>query len=179
MNHRPFEDWLFADQPLSATEKVALDQHLQVCDACRQLSCAWGDVETGLRKAPLVQPGEGFTQRWQTRLAADQARRQRRQTLWLLAFYLGGAAVLLLLLALMAVPLLESPAPVILALAARVTSWLSTTEVVIEFISTLFKTIFSVVPASLWIGIGVALLSLSSLWIVAFRRLTSTRRIVV
>jgi predicted anti-sigma-YlaC factor YlaD len=179
MNHWPFEDWLFADQSLSSTEKEALEQHLQVCDACRQLAGAWREIDTVLRKAPLIQPVKGFTQRWHARLANDQEKRQRRQTLWLFAFYLSGAAVLLLMLGLMVVPLLESPAPVILALVARLASWLSTTDVVIEFISTLLKTIYSVVPATLWIGIGVALLSLCFLWIVAFRRLTSTRRIVV
>jgi predicted anti-sigma-YlaC factor YlaD len=179
MNHQPFEDWLFADYTLSSSEKAALEQHLQVCDACRELAGAWGEIEMLFRRAPLVQPEVGFAQRWHTRLANQQEKRQRRQTLGLFAFYVGGAAILLLMLILMAVPFLQSPAPIILALAVRFTSWFSIIDVVIEFMSTLLKTIYSVVPTTLWIGIGVALLSLCFIWIIAFRRLTSTRRIVV
>ncbi len=31
MNHRPFEDWLLAEEPLTTDQKADLQEHLNTC----------------------------------------------------------------------------------------------------------------------------------------------------
>jgi predicted anti-sigma-YlaC factor YlaD len=177
MNHRLFEEWLFADDPLEPEQLVALRDHLENCDTCRRLCDAKNDTDALLKTAPMIAPNVGFTSRWQARWVADQRRRQRNQTLLILAFYLGGVLFFALALGLFIYPVFFSPQPLVLALVYRLTYWIEMGGLVLEFISTLLNTILSVIPPTLWIGIGVAFTSLCVLWIVAFRKLTTTRRI--
>jgi len=178
MNHRLFEDWIISEEPLAANEKIELEDHLRSCNSCQQLLTAWKATEEKLRDVQMVAPRAGFTERWQSRLVADLAKKQKLQSLWLLVFYLTGAISMFLILGLLTLPLFLSPEPFLLAVAIWITKWYSTLDVVLEFVAIVFKTMNRIVPITLWIGITVALCSLSSLWIIAYRRLTSAWRIV-
>lgn len=177
MNHRLFEEWLFADEPLEPEQLNLLHEHLRNCDYCTQLFEAWRETEGLLKAASIALPEAGFTNRWQLRWAAEQLKRQHRQTMLMLAFYLGGAVFMLFMLGIMLLPFLFSPQPIILALLYRLTMWFGTGEVIFNFGTTLMSTIFGVLPPTLWVGMGVALASLCVLWIVTLRKLTSTRRV--
>ncbi|MDD2694750.1 MAG: zf-HC2 domain-containing protein, partial [Anaerolineales bacterium] len=67
MNHRPFEDWIFSEEPLSPVERADLEAHLQACAACQKLSTNWQEVSGALHTAPMLSPAPGFSSRWQER----------------------------------------------------------------------------------------------------------------
>ena len=101
-NHLLIEEWLLSAANLTPQEHAQLQEHLNSCEFCRQLSAAWQEVEVQLKAAPTRSPEPGFTLRWQSRLAQEQQRRQRLQTATMLAFGVGVALSLVLLLGLLA-----------------------------------------------------------------------------
>ena len=97
MNHRPFEDWIFAEEPLTAEDFTALQDHLQTCAPCRQLEDAWREVSAELNRMPQTGPKEGFLLRWDARIEGDIRQRHRRQSIGFLAFSLSAVAALMIL----------------------------------------------------------------------------------
>jgi hypothetical protein len=91
MNHRPFEDWLLNDTPITSEQKHELDTHVRTCAYCAAL------VETGiaLKSVKKASPQAGFTARFQTRLAARKAAEQRRRALGSILFTAGGFVLLM------------------------------------------------------------------------------------
>lgn len=90
MSHRPFEDWLLADEPLTVEQKQELRNHLRTCIECTAIA----EVNLSLRKAHTAAPAPGFAHRWQARLAAECKRQRRRQAIGLTILSLGGAGLL-------------------------------------------------------------------------------------
>lgn len=175
-NHQPFEDWVLADQTLSQDETLALNEHLESCESCRSLSTAWPEVESQLRQEGQVAPQPGFTARWQSRLAVSRRHQQRRQTLAVMLFSVGGAVALMILLGVVLLPVLQSPRPILLALAYQVTMTFAGYAATIEVFGTLARAFIGLIPPSLWVGIGTAIGALAVVWIVALRKLTSHGR---
>jgi hypothetical protein len=91
MNHRPFEDWLLNDMPITPEQKRELDKHVRACPYCTAL------VETGmaLKTVKKVTPQAGFTARFEARLAACKAAQRRRKYLGSLLFTAGGFVLLM------------------------------------------------------------------------------------
>jgi len=91
MNHRPFEDWLLNDTPITPEQKRELDMHVRNCAYCTAL------VETGmaLRTVKKASPQAGFTARFEARLAARKAAERRRLYLGSILFTAGGFALLM------------------------------------------------------------------------------------
>jgi predicted anti-sigma-YlaC factor YlaD len=78
MDHLRFEAMLF-DPPQAASEDyAALESHLAGCSACRTLALAINPMEKRLKGAAIVMPVEGFTQRFQSRLATKRRKTQER-----------------------------------------------------------------------------------------------------
>ncbi len=77
MNHRPFEDWLLSEEPLTSKEKRALQDHLQTCSQCAALA----EVDLALKSVKVAAPDEGFASRFQVRLVA-QKKALRRRNFW-------------------------------------------------------------------------------------------------
>ena len=75
MNHRPFEDWLLNDMPITTEQKRELDMHVRGCPYCTAL------VETGmaLKTVKKASPQTGFAARFEARLAARKAAERRRR----------------------------------------------------------------------------------------------------
>ena len=98
MNHLPYKDWLFEDEPLDREQKKALQSHLSKCESCRSLADSWSALHYELKHPQLKQPRPGFTSRWQATLAKKQAEQQRRLTWWIfgasLAVFLIGLGIL-------------------------------------------------------------------------------------
>ncbi len=109
MNHRPFEDWLLADEPLNPQQRRELQNHLRVCTQCTAIA----EVNLALRKARTAAPAPGFAQRWQARLAAQRRLQRRQQAIGLTILGLGGAALLTWFCA-----------PLFLAFAASPAEWI-------------------------------------------------------
>jgi hypothetical protein len=91
MNHRPFEDWLLNDTPITTEQKRELDMHVRSCAYCAAL------VETGiaLKTVKKASPRAGFTARFETRLAARKAEERRRRYLGSILFTAGGLVLLM------------------------------------------------------------------------------------
>lgn len=101
MNHKPFETWMVAGEPLSPAQEISLQEHLETCNACSQLQTSWKEVEDMLGEASIAQPKPGFTARFQVRLAEETARTQARgqqRSIWMFMAASSGAAFLILIM---------------------------------------------------------------------------------
>lgn len=175
--HLPFEEWLLSERSLSAYQEQALNEHLQTCEACRQLDQTWGSVSNLFRTAPVVAPKVGFTIRWAQRQAAERLQKQRRQAWIIFGIVALNAVVFLTLLASQVVAMMTSPAQWLLVKMYFVTRYLA----VVGLLDTIFDAISQTTVAFPLIGLFflVGLASFFSvLWVVAYRQLTSqTRRV--
>ena len=182
MNHRIYEERMFAYQdpraePLAPEQLKELENHLEVCQTCRQLQISWREVESHLSRALVVSAKEGFAGRWQTRLASDRQRLHRRQTLLVLAFCVGAAVSLLGSLFLLVWPWMKSPDLVAWFWLSRMFSFVSIMGGIREGVGTLFQTMIDVIPLAGWVFLVGIMSELAVLWVVSFRILTNPRRI--
>ena len=94
MKHQPFEDWLLNDKLISPEQKRELDSHLRTCAYCSALA------ETGmaLRSVKMASPREGFSNRFQVRLAERKVIDRKRRFWGSLLFTFGGLTLLIWLL---------------------------------------------------------------------------------
>lgn len=177
LNHLPFEDWLLSAETLTPDEARQLQEHLQSCQTCTQLSVALREVDRELYHAPVLVPAPGFVSRWQTRLEASRLQSHRRQTFLIMFLSIGGAMFLLTLLSLAIFPVLRSPWPVLLAFLYELTSTFTLASVISEALITVVKAVFEMIPVTQWAAIWVAMAGLGALWVVALHRLTLPGRI--
>jgi hypothetical protein len=178
MVHRPFEDWLLDEERLTTEKAVALQEHLQSCASCRQLSQAWQEVEVDLHTSPILAPRTGFTNRWQARLEADRRRLHRRQSAAALGFSLGGAAWLFGSLTLLALPVLTTPKLLLWAWVLHLLELISYTGDLQEIILSLFHIQSGMIPIAWWILLVGFFSMLVVMWIVSLRYFTSPRRVI-
>jgi hypothetical protein len=167
MNHRPFEDWLLADQPLNPSQKRELDGHLRACKVCSAIA----ESNLALRSARLVAPAPGFTVRWQERLVVARRAQRRRTLLGTLFFSLGGLLLLGLLTGPILVSLIGSPAEWISAMVHALLFVYTTTLAVAEAGSVLFRVLPGFVPPFAWLVLFSALSGFALLWSVSIWRL--------
>jgi len=178
-NHLLIEEWLLSTSSLTPEEHTQLQEHLKSCESCRQLSEAWQEVDYQLKAAPMRSPEPGFTGRWQARLAQDQLRRGRRQAIYVLALGGGIALALILFLGVWAWPVIRNPLPYLMVWGYQLTTTFYFVDGVGRALGTVVRTLLGLVPGTLWVALLVALGSLGVIWIVAFRKLTSPRRVIV
>ncbi len=76
MSHQPFEDWLFSDEPLDTQQEQTMQNHLDECERCQNLSHALDQVGEIFEFSTTPEPSPGFTQRWFERLNVAQEQRQ-------------------------------------------------------------------------------------------------------
>jgi len=86
MNHRPFEDWLLQDQPLTPEQKHELQPHLRTCAACAAIA----ESNLALHSVQMVSPAAGFADRFQIRLTDQRKTARIRQIIGALVFVIGG-----------------------------------------------------------------------------------------
>ncbi len=77
MNHRPFEDWLLDDQPLTPQQQRDLQAHVRSCPACAAIA----ESNLALHATRLVSPAAGFADRFQVRLAKRRREQRWRQVI--------------------------------------------------------------------------------------------------
>jgi hypothetical protein len=166
MNHRPFEDWLLAEESLSAEQKVDLQDHLKTCTSCLALA----EVNMALRSKKTTIPAPGFNMRFQSRLAARRSA-QRRRNFWGI-FVLAVAAVGMLLW--LAFPYLKwvslSPMDVFI-------TWITTLELVLTSLlaygragSVILRVASNFVPVYLWVAVFTLTGLFGLLWVVSIRK---------
>ncbi len=177
MNHQPFEDWLFAEEPLTPQDAASLQAHLDSCDDCRRLSGAWQAVNVELRQAPMAEPVTGFTSRWQERLEAERQRLHRRQGLFALGYFMVGAAILTASLLVLALPLMRSPDVLLWTWVYRLVNLVTAADV----LGDLFRSLAQMAGGGLSVLAWVLFVGLASeiavLWVVSIRWLTNPGRV--
>jgi len=176
MNHQYFEDLLFAEQPLTPQDNAVLQAHLQDCESCQMLAGAWQEVENQLHRSAMLEPAPGFTDRWQTRLARDGQRVQRRQSMLLLGFSIGGATLLLASLAVLLLPMADSPIVFVAAWLSRLAEMANIVVSAGDVVSSIFQSVSGSVSL-FWVILGSGLVSLLAVvWLVSYRVLSAPRR---
>jgi hypothetical protein len=178
-NHLLIEEWLLSASDLAPEQSQQLQEHLKSCESCRQLAEAWREVEYQLKTSPMRSPEPGFTARWQRRFVEDHLRRQKWQAISIMAVGGGAALALLTALAIWLIPVVQNPLPYLMLWSYQLTTTFYTVSGVGGALGTVVRAILRLVPGTLWVALLVALGSLGVIWIVAFRKLTSPRRVIL
>lgn len=176
MNHRPFEDWLIEDQPLTPEQNQELKHHLKTCATCTALT----EVDLMLRSARQIAPGTGFSERFQLRMEAEKKLLRKRQ-LWGLGI-LG--MVTFLSMGFLAFQLysvwLSSPAEIFVT---WVTWWVTLVSSIRTYGSVglaLLKIATGFIPLPLWLGMAGGSFLLVLVWVTSLWKLsysTNARRL--
>ena len=183
MNHQTFEEWLFvsddeAEEVLTSPQANRLNEHLQTCESCRQLSVALDEVEVQLRGASMLAPSPGFINRWQIQLEMDREKQHQRQTIGIIIFGVIAVVSLLTALVFVTLPWMRSPNVLLWTLLYRIFTMALYVDIAGELLMRLFQSASGVIPSLSWWILSVGLISeLGVLWIVSYRLLTKPRRI--
>jgi anti-sigma factor RsiW len=84
MDHKRYENWIFADGDLSPRDRRELHDHLAVCDRCLRLERGWRTARGKLISTAPAGPAPGFAGRWAQRLEQDNRRNRDRRYFFLL-----------------------------------------------------------------------------------------------
>lgn len=179
MNHQPFEEWLFAEEPLEGGQNRQLQEHLEDCAHCNHLDDALKSVEHKLRVAPMVAPAPGFAQRWQAQLAARQQRaiiaRQRTITWTVLGIFGGSALALLGYLGAQQIATYTSMNQIFFELGHNLSLVIRSVNDLREVLSNIFRYLPFTIPVTIWILIGSNLAVLSLGWVYSLWRIAKPK----
>ena len=166
MNHRPFEDWLLNDMPISPEQKRELDAHLRTCTYCAAL------IETGkaLSSVKMVSPAAGFTSRFQTRLAARKVADRRRRFWGTILFVAGGLGILMWVAGPYLASFFAAPATWIFALVGWGIFLITTLQAMAQAGSVLLDVVPGFLSPFAWMVLLSALAGISLLWSVSIWR---------
>ena len=168
MNHRPFEDWLLDNQPLTTDQKRQLNTHLRTCSSCAALA----EVNLALKSVRVAAPGAGFADRFQVRLA-DRKQALRRRNFW------GFVVLTLSVLGLFGwvswpvlKDLIQSPVNLLASWISSMVSFWVSLQAIFRAGMVLFKVVPGFVPAYIWAVILFAAGGWSLVWVVSLMKFT-------
>jgi hypothetical protein len=157
MNHRPFEDWLLDDEPLTVLQKRELQTHLQTCTDCAALA----EVDLALKSTRTADPAEGFAARFQLRLEARK-RALRWRNIW-------GFAILTLSVMAMAAWLAW---PLLVVIFQSPVNLLASLQAMTHISSVFMHVVPSFIPAYIWLVILLACGGCSLIWVFSLLKIT-------
>ncbi len=168
MDHRPFEDWLLAEEPLTTQQKRELTAHLQTCRSCSALA----EVNLAFRSVRQAEPAQEFVNRFQVRLAARQQALTRRNALGFLVLAVSVVG----LLAGLAWPFIKtmaaSPVDTLATwLSSLVNLWASF-QALIHAGLVLFRVAPGFVPGYIWAILLFGLTGWSLVWVLSLMKYT-------
>ena len=166
MNHRPFEDWLLDDQPLTTEQKRELQAHLRTCPACSAIA----ESNLALHSVRMVSPAAGFAERFQTRLAHRRQEQHWRQIIGTVILVLGGLALLAWLAGPVIEEILQSPAQWLTTAVGYFLFILTSIQALSEVGSVLLQVIPNFVPPADWLAAFFMAMIIGTLWIVSIWR---------
>jgi hypothetical protein len=166
MKHQPFEEWLLNETPLSHAQKRELDRHVRSCAYCSALL----QTEKALRSVKMVAPAEGFTARFQARLAQRRLAERRRKAWGSILFLLGGGAFLFWLAAPWLLEAFTSPQAWI-AVGVKWGIFLATTiQAVTQAAMVVLHVFADLMPPFAWLILLSAFAGISLIWSIAIWR---------
>jgi hypothetical protein len=181
MDHKPYESWLVADEPLLPEQALSLQEHLDSCEACRQLQKSWDEVEGIFEERIFILPQPGFTERWQMKLAAElkiETEKQQVRSTWMfLAATTGAAFMVLVIMAIRFFSSLQNSTEVFISSMTFFAGVLNLTATIQKAILPIFEVLLISVPTPWWL-LFVAVTSMLVL-VLAFStlRILKTRRV--
>lgn len=168
MKHQPFEEWLLNETPLSHAQKRELDLHVRTCPYCSALV----ETEKVLHSVKMVAPAEGFTARFQARLAERRLADRRRRVWGSILFLIGGLLFLLWLAAPSLFAFVASPQVWIAGLVEWGIFIITTVQAMTQAGSVLLRVIPDFLPPFVWLILASGLAGISLIWSVSIWRFT-------
>ena len=147
MNHRPFEDWLLEDRPLSSQERRALQTHLGGCRSCAAIA----ESNLALHSTQWVSAPSGFTERFTQRLERWRTRQRWFQVVGTLLLVAGGMASLYAVVGPMLQQALRSPADWLTAAAVYLVFLLESMQILSEVGRILVRDVPAVIAPGGWL----------------------------
>ena len=168
MKHQPFEGWLLNDMHLTPEQKRELDLHVRSCAYCSAL------METGviLRSAKMAAPAEGFTARFQVRLAEGRLADRRRRVWGTLLFLIGGLSFLAWLAGPSILRFLSSPEVWIASLVEWGIFLITTFQAMTQAGEVFLNILPGFVPPFAWMIVASAFAGISLIWSISIWRFT-------
>ena len=181
MDHKPYESWLVADEPLLPDQKLSLQEHLETCEACRQLQLSWSEVEGIFEARSFLHPEPGFTKRWQLRLAdelsLESEKEQLRSTWMFLAATTGSAFLVLVFLSIRFLSTIQNPTETFISGMTLIAGVLNLTETIQKAIFPLFEVVLLSVPTLWWLFLVLSASLLTLVLTFSIFRIARTRRV--
>jgi hypothetical protein len=166
MNHRPFEDWLLEDEPLTPQQARELQAHVRSCASCAAIAESNLALHSARRMAPLP----GFTQRFQVRLEKRRREQRWRQVIGTLVLVIGGLSLVFWLVGPFLLEVFRSPAAWITAGIGYLLFILTSLQVLSEATAILLRVLPSFISPSGWIALILGVAGLGSLWTLSMWR---------
>ncbi len=168
MKHQPFEEWLLNETPLSHAQKRELDLHVRSCAYCSALL----QTEKILRSAKMAAPAEGFSARFQARLAERRLADHRRRLRGVFLFLLAGTFFLFWLAAPSLLALFASPQAWIAEMVKWGIFFVTTLQAVMQAGTVLLRVVADFLPPFAWLILISAFAGFSLIWSISLWRFT-------
>ena len=169
MNHRPFEDWLLEEIPLTPEQTRDLQAHLRTCSTCAVLT----EVNAALRLTKQVAPVAGFSTRFQARLAVRKAEQRRRNMVGLILLVVGGLGVIGWLTYPLIAVTIQSPSGVAFSWLTSIILFFATLQMYSQVGKVFIEVLAHVVPVFIWMIIGSGFAGLLLMWSFTFWKSTT------
>lgn len=168
MNHRPFEDWLLEDQPLTPEQKRELQSHLRECATCAAIA----ESNLALHSVQMVSPAAGFVDRFQVRLAEQRKAARIRQIIGTVIFVIGGLGLIYWLIGPLVQEALQSPAEWLTAAVGYFLFVLTSVQTLSEVSFILIRVAQTFISPLGWLVLISIFGGLGLLWAVSITRWT-------
>lgn len=168
MKHQPFEEWLLNDPPLTPEQKRELDLHVRSCAFCSALM----ETEVVLRSVKMVAPTEGFSARFQARLAERRLADRRRRVWGTILFLIGGLSVLAWLAGPSIMRFISSPEVWIASLVEWGIFLVTTFQAMSQAGEVFLNILPGFVPPFAWLILASAFAGISLIWSISIWRFT-------
>jgi hypothetical protein len=168
MDHRPFEDWLLDNKDLTSNEKRQLNAHLQTCHSCSALA----EVDLALKSIRVASPADGFTERFQVRLAARKKALRQRNFWGFLLLTISVFSVLVWVAWPVLRSIIQSPVNLLASWFSSLVSIWASAEALFQGSIVFFKVVPGFIPAYIWIIILFLAGGWSLLWVISLMKFT-------
>lgn len=168
MKHQPFEEWLLNETPLTPEQKRELDLHVRSCAYCSALM----ETEVVLRSVKMIAPADGFSMRFQVRLAERRLADRRRRVWGAILFLIGGLSVLAWLAGPSVLRFLSSPEVWIATLVEWGIFLVTTIQAMTQAGEVFLNILPGFVPPFAWMILASAFAGISLIWSISIWRFT-------
>ena len=177
LNHQPFRDWLFSEEPLDPQDALLLQEHLRTCEECQRQRQAWNGALHFIQSTREVPPAEGFLNRWQERLTAQRLRKQHKLAWVFFSVAAGLAMISLAILGWQVFETLRAPQNLLLILFLRIAGFITLLNSISDYLS-IFRALLPGLPVVGLVFFVGFISMISVLWLATYKRLSAVRRII-